>query len=164
MTLSNENLIYESKSFTVERSPTPFVSREEGGHIRIFPKNHEISCINELTPSEMVELARLEMVVRESLLEGMNHQGIPVKWVNMEDLGNWAFKRNERPVLHIQVFGRVFSKGKQSLPEAVYLPDKSTGFYDGFEPLSNEDMRVIGKLIESKLATDSKYFDYEWRI
>jgi len=163
MTISNVNVIYESKSFSVERSPNPFVSREEGGHIRIFPKNHDVSCINDLTPQEAIELIRLESVVRESMMEGMNQQGIPVKWVNLEDLGNWAFKRNERPILHIHVFGRVFSNGKQSLPEAIYLPDRSSGFYEGFQPLSDEDMKIIGSLIVEKFK-DQKYCDSNWKI
>ena len=164
MTIEQTNLIFASKSFTVERSPHPFVSREEGGHIRIFPKDHTISCINDLTPLEMIELARLEMVVRESMMAGLNEQGIKVAWVNLEDLGNWAFKRNERPTLHIHVFGRVFSEGKQSLPEAVSLPDRSTGFYDGFEPLTPEDMKVIGKILTSMLLNEPKYADSEWGL
>jgi len=36
----------------------------------------------------------------------MNDQAIPVVKINYEDLGNWAFKRNERPVLHLHIFGR----------------------------------------------------------
>jgi diadenosine tetraphosphate (Ap4A) HIT family hydrolase len=163
MTTNEENIIFESSSFTVERSPNPFVSREEGGHIRIFPKNLEVSCINDLTPRQAIELIRLEMVVREALIEGMNQQGIKVVWVNLEDLGNWAFKRNERPRLHIHVFGRVFSEGKQSMPEAIYLPDRSSGFYEGFQPLTDDDMKLISNLIKEKF-NDQKYNDSNWKI
>jgi len=164
MTIEQTNLIFASKSFTVERSPHPFVSREEGGHIRIFPKDHTISCINDLTPLEMIELARLEMVVRESMMAGLNVHGIKVAWVNLEDLGNWAFKRNERPTLHIHIFGRVFSNGPQTLPEAVSLPDRSTGFYDGFKPLTDDDMKVIGNLIEKNIQNNPKYSDAQWGV
>lgn len=156
-----EDIIYQSKSFSVERSPRPFVSREEGGHIRIFPKNKAISCINDLTPTQAIELIRLEMVVREALIEGMNKRGIPVVWVNLEDLENWAFKRDETPVLHIHVFGRAKTATKQLWPEAVNLPDRSSGFYEGFEPLSKEDMFEIAKIIKSKFQ-EEKYFDEKW--
>ncbi len=84
------------------------MSREEGGHIRIFPKDRNVTCINDLTPKQAIELIRLESVTREAKMDGMNAQGIPVKWVNLQDMGNWAFRRNEQPVLHIHVFGRVF--------------------------------------------------------
>ncbi len=160
---TTEDIIFETKSFTVERSPRPFVSREEGGHIRIFPKNHAVRCINDLTPDEAKELIRLEMVVREAMMEGMNKQGVPVVWINLEDLGNWAFKRNEVPRLHIHVFGRASTATKQLWPEAVNLPDRSTGFYDSFQPLTDEDMKVIGVIIEEKFR-DSKYADEAWGL
>ncbi len=162
-TSTPQDIIYQTKSYSVERSPRPFVSRDEGGHIRIFPKNHEISCINDLTPQEAIELIRLESVVREAMIEGMNQQGIPIVWVNLEDLGNWAFKRNEKPILHIHVFGRASTAIKQLWPEAVYLPDRSTGFYDDFEPLTDEDVKLIGKLIEQKFQ-QKNYSDQAWGL
>lgn len=162
-TSTPQDIIYQTKTFSVERSPRPFVSREEGGHIRIFPKDHSVSCINDLTPQEAIELIRLESVVREAMIEGMNQQGVPVIWVNLEDLGNWAFKRNERPILHIHVFGRASTATKQLWPEAVYLPDRSTGFYDDFEPLTDEDLKLIGKLIEKKLKQE-KYSNQSWGL
>lgn len=160
---SQEDIIFETQSFSVERSPQPFVSREEGGHIRIFPKNKSIRCINDLKAREAIELIRLEMVVREALIEAMNSRGVPVIWVNLEDLGNWPFKRNETPVLHIHVFGRAKTASKQLWPEAVYLPDRSSGFYDEFEPLSQEDMAEIRKAIE-KLFSLEKFSDSEWGV
>lgn len=160
---TQEDVIYQTKSFSVERAPRPFVSREEGGHIRIFPKNKTISCINDLTPQESIELIRLEAIVRESMIEGMNQQGVPVIWINLEDLGNWAFKRNEVPILHIQVFGRASTATKQLWPEAVYLPDRSTGFYDNFEPLTSQDMKVIGEIIQEKIKQE-KYSDQAWGL
>jgi diadenosine tetraphosphate (Ap4A) HIT family hydrolase len=158
-----EDIIFQTKSFTVEKAPRPFVSIEEGGHIRIFPKNKNITCINDLTPNGAIELIQLEMIVRESLIEGMNNRGIPVTWVNLEDLGNWAFKRNETPQLHIHVFGRAANATKQKWPEAVYLPDWKSGFYDDFEPLSKEDMEEIKKSIEKRYKLE-KYSCKNWCI
>lgn len=161
MKTSLEDVIFKTVTYTVERAPRPFITREEGGHIRIFPIDQNISCIHDLSPKQAIELIRLEMVVREAMIEGMNHQGVPVIWVNIEDLGNWAFKRNEKPIMHIHVFGRVASAKKQVWPEAPYLPDRSSGFYDGFEPLTDADMQVIGKLIEEKLQ-EEKFLDKNW--
>ncbi len=159
----SENLIYTSAHFLVERHPQPFVSREEGGHIRIFPKDKSRSCINDLAPQEAIDLIRLEMIVREALIVGMNKRGVPVIWVNLEDLGNWAFKRKERPLLHIHVFGRVEGSKSQVWPEAPYLPDRSSGFYEGFEPLSDDDMDVIRTEIE-RLVVDERYADDVWNV
>lgn len=125
---SPSDLIFETQSFTVERAPHPFVSREEGGHVRIFPKHLQYSCTAELTPAEATELIRLEMVSREDMMEAMKKHGVPVVWVNIMELGNWAFTRNERPTLHIQVFGRASTAVVQKWPEALHLPDRNTVF------------------------------------
>jgi hypothetical protein len=97
------------------------------------------------------------------MLEALNQRGIPVIWVNLEDLGNWAFKRNEVPVLNIHIFGRASTAVKQKWPEAVYLPDRSTGFYDDFVPLDTEDMAQIRTAIEKRFL-DEKYSDESWKL
>jgi hypothetical protein len=38
----------------------------------------------------------------------------------------------------------------------VYLPDRGTGFYDGFEPLNNEDIKEIKTQINIVLQ-EEKY-------
>ena len=155
------DLIYETTHFTVERHPQPLVSREEGGHIRIYPKDRNISHLNDLSISQAKELIWLEAVVRLAILQGMTKQGVPMIWVNIEDLGNWFFKRNERPVLHIHVFGRAKTATIQKWPEALLLPDRSTGFYDGFDPLTAADMAAIrAEIIE--VQKDDKYNPSHW--
>jgi diadenosine tetraphosphate (Ap4A) HIT family hydrolase len=144
--------IYETKYFTVESHPKPFVSREEGGHIRLFPKR-KVSDRTKLTPSEATELIWLTIIVGEAMQKGLNNRGIKVVKINYEDLGNWAFKRGEEPLLHIHLFGRAEDAKRQEFPEAVYLPDRSTGFYDDFEPLNEDDIKAIQKEIEALVKT-----------
>ncbi len=159
-----QDCIFSTKSFTLERAPKPFISREEGGHLRIFPKRPGITCINDLTPQEAVELIWLETMVRQALLVGMKRQGVAIVWVNIEDLGNWAFKRGETPQLHIHVFGRASTAINQLWPEAPSLPDRSTGFYDSFSPITNDDMAAIRSEIES-LVQQSPYNQPElWKL
>lgn len=164
MTTSTTNdLIFQTKHFTVERAPQPFISREEGGHIRIFAQNPEHTSTADLSPKEAIELMRLEMVVRDAMIAGMNRQGVTVIWVNIEELGNWPFKKNQLPQLHLHVFGRVADAAKQVWPEAPYLPARESGFYDDFVTLTDEDLRVIRSEIESRLALP-KYTDAEWGL
>ena len=163
--MSNLNdLVFESKHFRVERHPQPFISREEGGHLRIFPKRAEVATINELKPEEAVELIYVEMVVREALMLAMTEQGVDMIWVNIEDLGNWAFKRLEKPRLHIHVFGRARSATKQLWPEAPYLPDRSSGFYDDFIPLNIDDMNCIREHIERILVKPPYNQPIAWQL
>ncbi len=141
-------IISETDNFIVETHEKPFVSRNDGGHIRIKIKDESITDRTKLSPKTAKELMRLTMVVGEAFEKAMNCRGIPVIKINYQDMGNWAYKRGEKPFLHIHVFGRAKNSIKQPFPESVYLPDRSTGFYDGFEPLDDEDVMEIRKQIQ----------------
>jgi diadenosine tetraphosphate (Ap4A) HIT family hydrolase len=160
-----KDLIFETPHFVVERAPRPFVSREEGGHIRIFPKDRErITDRSKLTPVEAIEFMRLSIAVGEAMEKALNEKGIPVVKINYEDLGNWAFKeKNKQPVLHMHIFGRAKDAKVQKFPEAVNLPDRSSGLYENFVPLNDEDIALIKKYIEELLSTD-KFADENWHL
>lgn len=155
---------YETEHFIVESHPKPFVSRTDGGHIRIRVKDESIPDRTKLPPLHAIELMWLTTLVGEAMQLGMNQQGIPVVKINYEELGNWAYKPNGgHSFLHIHVFGRSKDAIKQPFPEAVFLPDRSTGFYDGFEPLSESDEQVILSIIE-KLAKEKRYMKITWGL
>jgi diadenosine tetraphosphate (Ap4A) HIT family hydrolase len=156
-------IIYESKNFIVESHEKPFVSRVDGGHIRIKVKDKSISDRTKLTAKQAVELMRLTIVVGDSLEKAMNKEGIPIVKVNYQDMGNWAYKTGEKPYLHIHIFGRSKDAKKQVFPEAVYLPARESGFYDGFEPLNDKDIKSIKKLIDLSLKM-KKFSDSEWGL
>jgi|GEM_PF-1707326 len=117
-------------------------------YIRIQIKDTSITDRTRLTPAVAIELMRLTMIIGEAMEKGMNNRGIKVVKINYQDMGNWAFKTGDKPFLHIHLFGRALDAKNQIFPEAVYLPDRSTGFYDKFEPLNNEDVLEIQKQIE----------------
>ncbi|MFA4996156.1 MAG: hypothetical protein WC536_03395 [Patescibacteria group bacterium] len=156
-------LIYETDNFIVESREKPFVSRTDGGHVRIRIKDASITDRTKISPSVAIELMRLTMVVGEALEKAMNKIGIPVVKVNYQDMGNWAYKKNEKPYLHVHIFGRANNAIKQPFPESVYLPDRSSGFYDDFEPLNEGDVAEIKKEIEHILK-ETKYQDKNWRL
>lgn len=85
------------------------------------------------------------MVIGEAMETAMNNLGIPMIKINYQDMGNWAWKTNTKPFLHIHVFGRASNAVKQIWPESVYLPDRVTRLYDGFEQLNDDDMEEIKK-------------------
>ncbi len=156
-------LIYETENFIVESHEKPFVSRTEGGHIRIKIKDESIIERTQLSPSQAIEYIRLTMVVGKAMEEIMNRHGIPVIKVNYQDMGNWATKKGNQSYLHCHVMGRAKNAKKQPWPEAVYLPDRGTGFYDDFEPLDEEDVKMIREEIE-KIFTEEKYQDKNWHL
>jgi diadenosine tetraphosphate (Ap4A) HIT family hydrolase len=163
-TINPEDILFETENFIVNSAPHPLVCRTEGGHIRLFPKDAKrISNRSELTPKEAIEYMRLSIVAGQALLKAMNEQGILVVWINYEDLGTWAFKNNERPVMHMHIFGRAKNAKKQIWPEAVYLPAKESGFYDNFMPLNKKDKELVHKYIE-ELFNDPKFRNQSWSL
>jgi len=155
--------IYQTENFIVETRERPFLSRTDGGHVRIKVKDESITDRTKLDPKTAIELMRLTMVVGEALQIAMNNLGIPVIKINYQDMGNWAYKENKLPFLHVHIFGRAPNATKQIWPESVYLPDRKTGFYDGFEPLNENDIAEIKKEIE-KIFSQEKYSDKSWGL
>ncbi len=155
--------IYQTENFIVEAHAKPFVDRLDGGHIRICVKDESITDRTKLAPMVAIELMRLTMIVGEAMESGLNNRGVKVVKINYQDMGNWAFKTGKLPFLHIHVFGRTFAAKHQIFPESVYLPDRSSGFYDTFEPLNAEDILEIQKQIEVLLMQD-KYQLEKWGL
>ncbi len=156
-------LFYETKHFIVESREKPLISRTDGGHIRIGVKDNSITDRTKLYPKTAIELMRLTMIVGAAMETAMNNLGIPVVKINYQDMGNWAWKTNTKPSFHIHIFGRASNATKQVWPESVYLPDRGTGFYDGFEPLNNQDIAEIKKQIDLILLED-KYKEEKWGL
>lgn len=160
---SKNMIIYETKNFIVESHEKPFITRTDGGHIRIRIKDDSIADRTKLDPKTAIELMRLTMVVGSAMQTAMNNLDIPVVKVNYQDMGNWAWKNNTKPFLHIHVFGRASNASKQIWPESVYLPDRGTGFYDDFEPLNSKDIEEIKKQINIVLQ-EEKYSEEKWGL
>ena len=154
--------IYETKNFEVITHEKPFVTRTEGGHIKIVTKNG-VEDRTKLDSKQAIELMRLTMLVGEAFQIAMNKRGIPVVKINYEDLGNWAYKTGKKPHLHIHIFGRAENATKQAFPEAVYLPARESGFYDKFEALNEEDIKELQAQIIFLENTD-KYKEEDWKL
>ncbi len=152
-------LIFETDNFVVEAPPKPFVSREEGGHIRIRIKDESITDRTKLSSKVAIEYMKLSMVVGEAMEVVMNSQGIPVVKVNYQDMGNWSYKQGKKPFLHYHIFGRVLGVKNQPFPESVYLPDRSSGFYNEFKPLNSNDVNKLKTKIIEIMKSD-KYLHF----
>jgi len=156
-------IIHETENFIVESHEKPFLPRTDGGHVRIRIKDESIIDRTMLQPKTAIELMRLTMIVGEALSIAMNKRGVPVVRVNYQDMGNWAYKDGKVPYLHVHVFGRANNAIKQPWPESMYLPDRKSGFYDGFKPLDVKDIEEIKKQIDLIFQKD-KYSDSQWGL
>jgi len=155
--------IYQTENFIVESHEKPFMPRTDGGHVRIKVKDESITDRTKIDPKTAIELMRLTIVVGDALQTAMNTLGIPVVKINYQDMGNWAYKENKLPFLHVHIFGRATNAIKQPWPESMYLPDRGTGFYEGFEPLNEADIAEIKKEINNILQKE-KFQDKNWHL
>ncbi|MBU0907715.1 MAG: hypothetical protein KKD18_03710 [Nanoarchaeota archaeon] len=155
-------IVYETKNFIIEAVEKPHVTREDGGHLKILPKK-EFADRTELSPELAVEFIRLTLIVGRAMKTGMTNRGIEISRINYQDMGNWAFKKNEKPYFHMHIYGRSKDAKYQPYTEAVRLPDRASGFYDNFKPLNTKDIEEIQKQIKLILQED-KYKDPNWKL
>ena len=148
-----KNIIYETVNFIVDAPERPFVDRLEGGHVRISPKV-KTSDRTKLSPELAKEYMKLSMVVGEAVKTGLQKRGIDIGIINYQDMGNWAVFDPEGPTMHMHIFGRAITATKQKYGEAVQLPKRETGFYEGFQSLNEGDIAAVQTEIGSLMQTE----------
>ena len=152
--------IFETENFEVVAPPKPLVDRDEGGHVKIATSKGVKDRL-ELEASVALEFAWLTHLVGEAFKNTMIKQGVKIIKLNYQDMGNWYYKTGTAEFAHIHIFGRVLGAKHQPFPESVHLPDRATGFYDSFKPLTQEDESLIAKEINRLLLTE-KYKRENW--
>ncbi|UCH89984.1 MAG: hypothetical protein JSV49_04910 [Thermoplasmata archaeon] len=146
----------------MEAPSKPHVTRSDGGHIKIKPKVR-VEDRQKLTAKQAVELMRLTLVVGEAMSLALNKNGVDLGRINYQDNGNWSVFKPEGPYLHVHLYGRAKSAEIQKYGDALNFPHRETGFYDGYEPLKDEDIAEIQNQIEALLKQD-KYQDSAWGL
>jgi len=148
-------ILCKTETFEVEVPEKPFVSREDGGHLRIM-STVKVKDRTELTLEQSIEYALLSEVIGKALELAMTKRGIEIGNVNWQEMGKWSVFKPQGITLHMHIFGRAKNARIQKYGEAVQLPFRDTGFYNSFEPLDDEDIAVIKDEI-TKLAGLEKY-------
>jgi diadenosine tetraphosphate (Ap4A) HIT family hydrolase len=156
--MNANEIIYSTENFDLEVPSRPFLSREEGGHLRIMTKL-QVSDRTKLSRDQAIEYMKLSMMTGEALTKGLSQRGIDVGIVNYQEMGNWSVFKPEGPIMHMHIFGRAKTATIQKYGQAVLLPDRDTGFYDNFMPLDANDIVEIKKVL-TELETSSKYQDF----
>lgn len=158
--MSSNIPIYATNDFLIEAATRPFIDRDEGGHIYIFPKV-PLRDRTQLSPALAVQYMKLSMVVGEALQSAMARRGVDIGIVNYQDMGNWGVFKPEGPTLHMQIYGRATTATIQKYGDAVQLPHRETGFYNDFKPLNADDIQAIKADIEKLIRTDK--YNSAWR-
>lgn len=164
-------IIWKTENFMAVNVEKPFVSREEGGHMMILGTGDKFRYNSSLdfTPSEILEFERLKQILCEAYIKVMKEHGVDIIRINYFEAGNWAWKPNNKGEVtgkahfHTHIFGRTVDAKYQKFPDAPHLPDRKTGFYDNFLPITDEDILDIRK--EMKIIEQrEKFNDEKWKI
>lgn len=157
-------LVYETSEFIVEAVDKPHITRTDGGHIKIQPRER-LPDRQALTPKQAVELMRLTVLVGEAMTKALNKRGIDIGRMNYQDNGNWTVFKPEGSYLHIHLYGRAKSAKIQKYGQACKFPyrQEQPDFYEQNEPLNEEDIKEIQKEIERLLKTE-KYKTTNWQL
>jgi len=145
-------IIFETEMFKVDVPERPFVDRQDGGHVRILSKL-KVKDRTELNTEQTIEYALLSEIIGKSLELTMTQREIEIGNINWQEMGNWSVFKPEGITLHMHIFGRAKEATTQKYGEAVKLPFRDTGFYEGFSPLDNEDIESLKSNIEILLRT-----------
>ena len=165
-----EKVIWETENFVAVAVGKPFVSREEGGHLIIKGNKDKYRYNSRLdfSPQEVLEQQRLSQMISVAYKKAMKIQNIDIIRLNFFEAGNWAWKTDvngntSKPFYHEHIFGRTVDAKYQKFPDAPYLPDKKTGFYDNFVPLTSEDIDLIISEMK-KLENEEKFLHTKWKL
>lgn len=145
-------LILETKHFLIEapEQPKVHVSREDGGHVKITPKE-SVEDRTQLAVDVLVELAVLTAVVGEAMRTVLTAHGIPIGRINYQDNGNI------NQTLHVHLYGRAISSPTQPYGTVLQFPPDKEGFLESIsrnEPLSELDIQEMKKKICDLIASD----------
>ncbi len=157
-------LIYENRDFFIEAVDKPHVDRDEGGHIKIVPKQR-VQDRQQLSPRLAIELMRLTIVAGEAMSTVMNRHGVDIGRINYQDNSNWSVFKPEGPYLHIHLYGRAKSAKVNPYGKAIIActRDEDPGHYARMKPLTAEDIEDMRKEIE-RLLVLPKYADPAWGL
>lgn len=144
--LDGEKVLWKTQNFVIRVPNKPFVSREEGGHVIIqgIGDKYRYNSKLDFSKDETIEEHELCWLFCNAYKEAMKKRNIEIIRFNFFEAGNWAWKEDiVKPYFHEHIFGRTVDAKYQKFPEAPYMPDRKTGFYDEFQPLNDDDIETI---------------------
>lgn len=148
-------LIFESENFEITTPDHPHVSRGDGGHLIINPRQ-PVEDRTRLSRNKAIELMKLTMVAGEAMKTVLTQKGIAIGRINYQDNGNW------RHELHVHLYGRAHGATIQTYGHPLALPPTPQAFREqmgALEPLGAADIAALQAEIVRLLGTD-KYRDF----
>jgi len=146
-----DQLVYEDKYFRVISPESPFNSREDGGHLKMY-KKVEVTDRSDLTYQEAIDFMRLSMLVGRAMYDVLG-----VERMNYEDLGNWGLDKPGGAKMHLHFFGRAREQVHQIRGHHMFLFPKGHPIYRGhLAPLTEDEVARLRARMQ-ELSMEEKY-------
>lgn len=142
--MNYSKIIHETDNFIVAIANPPHIDRLDGGHIVIISRN-EYKSFDEMPvelAQEMIALGQRTGRLLKSILTG---NGVEIGIVNYQINGNWSVLSLNKDPIHMHIYGRAVHATHQKFGEALHFPNPGTGFYDGFQPISELEANKIAE-------------------
>lgn len=142
-------IVFETEYCKIGVPNPPHVSREDGGHMVIFPKR-KVRERWELPEMEAVEMMLVSRALGRAMTEVLTEEDIIIQTINYQDNGNWAFLRGEDTSFHIHLYGRAANSKNQVPGEALFFPyiKEHPFFYERNVRLRDEEIEKIVALFQ----------------
>lgn len=143
--------IYESKHTKIALPKRPHVTREDGGHLVVYPKRR-VKEIYELDKDELLDCFLTVSILSAAMKDVLAKNDIIIENFNIQDNGNWSFLKNEELALHIHIYGRTKANKYQKFGEALYLPyaEDNPKFYDRNLPIEDGELQEIIEIFKKE--------------
>ena len=158
-----DTVIYETETFKLSCPIHPHIPRADGGHLYIRSKEKYFSDRTDFSPREAIEAMRLSVMAGEAMTAAMKQRGVDIARINYQENGNWAFQTGSRPAFHIHLYGRTVNSKTQTWSEALVFPNRKTGFYEGFDPFTADDLAAIREEMD-RLASTPRFAPSAWGL
>jgi diadenosine tetraphosphate (Ap4A) HIT family hydrolase len=143
-------VVWQDIDFTITTPSIPHVSKTDGGHLIVSPVQ-KVSSITELSDELLLKMMKLVGLCETALIEVLGQQDIEIPFTNNQDNGNWAALKGLPKTLHIHIYGRAKNSVKQTFGQAIFAPAPHSTFYDGNQPLNDQDIVDIKNFVEQAL-------------
>jgi hypothetical protein len=158
---NNVPLILETQDFKVTGHDKPHHSRENGGHIVVWPKL-TFGNLSDMPLELAAGFMNLNQIVGEAFMNVGRNNGLHVARINYACFGNWNYKEPvQDPVVHMSLYLRTWGEKHPdndplflAFPEALYTPDRKTGYYDHFVPLTEQECQQVKDEVLRLLMTE----------
>ena len=157
-------IILDTKHFIVEAHDQPHHHRDNGGHVKVSPKE-KFTDRTQMPTDHYLDLMQLVQVTGKAITTVMRRKGVDVVKINYQDNGNWPYfpSISKKPQIHVHLYVRTSQEkhpdGDQrfrAFPNALVFPfiDDHPDYYQSFQPYSEEDCTDIRAEIERLLETE----------